>query len=408
MKYTTILSPALGAVFAAAFIISAAGQTAKKDSPADKPAVEVSAAPFPLVFHAGEGDGALFADWGPLMDRKAMEYWGKSRGLMLRDDAGPVADGKARFVAPYGSTLVVSGLARGKKYRLWLDFVRYRNRSGAAMPSRLVLSMNGRPVKHMVFSELEKLPGPVPLDIPYDLSQGETVTVLFREHAPSPGFWGLWDVMVTEGPDLPEKIDLPADAGRPSMPVRSPVVEDKKPAVKQKAPRPGEKKPSGVKKPGPMEPSKKPAAGEKKPTLKPAEKAGTKKPDTSKGPAEDKKPSAPNIEEKDRTKPAVPVDKADRSPNPGDKPDDGKNKAPGAREPSAPLKEEKEPRQFAPELPKKNSDAAVKETRPPAPPEKPAEMKKKETLPGGEKPAGPVKNGEDGPEKPGKNGKINP
>ncbi len=261
MKKPSMASPLILTLFLG-LSSYAADQTVKKD-PA--PPVGTEGVVFPLVFHAGTADGDLFAGWGPLMGRDEIYNWGKSRGIYLIDDAGPVVDGRARFVARYGSALTITGLRREGRYRLWLDFVRFRRGERAGIDSRLEISMNGRVVKELVFNELPDSGAPYVLDIPFDLGQAGRVVVLFREHAASPGFWGVWDAVVTDRFDLPVILDRPPGKDRPKIPVKTVIVEEKKPAAKKKASRPGVLKPSAKPEPKKEPPVKKAVKPETKP-----------------------------------------------------------------------------------------------------------------------------------------------
>lgn len=268
MKAACFMIPALLAFSLAAF---GAERTARKKEPPKAAAAGVRS--FQRVINAGSpGDGASLKDWSEPMDEAALFNWAKSAGLSLIPDRGPVADGRARFVRRFGSRAVVDGLDRNRVYHLWIDIVSYRALKPAEILTRLEIYIDGRKVKTLSPAYLTEEHPPLGIEVPYDLSQDGRIEVLFKEYSLNAGYWGIWDIIVTETPGMPERVEAAA-----------PVEEKGKmvPAERIIGPGPAEKKAKGkIEKADGRE-----GAGTvKKPAVK---KAGVKKPGT-----DDAKPGA--------------------------------------------------------------------------------------------------------------------
>ena len=209
MKAACFMIPALLAFSLAAF---GAERTARKKEPPKAAAAGVRS--FQRVINAGSpGDGASLKDWSEPMDEAALFNWAKSAGLSLIPDRGPVADGRARFVRRFGSRAVVDGLDRNRVYHLWIDIVSYRALKPAEILTRLEIYIDGRKVKTLSPAYLTEEHPPLGIEVPYDLSQDGRIEVLFKEYSLNAGYWGIWDIIVTETPGMPER-------SRPRPPLR--------------------------------------------------------------------------------------------------------------------------------------------------------------------------------------------
>ncbi|RPI92799.1 MAG: hypothetical protein EHM32_08735 [Spirochaetales bacterium] len=212
--------------------------------------------PFYRIMRA-DVDDAVFADWSALRNDVELRNWAKSQGLVLANDAPPLAGGKARFVRQYGSTLRLDGLDRNSKYRLYLDFVTFDDPSRLNIPAALEIYVDGLLGMRLSFGEMSPGRNPVVVEIPYQLAMDGKVEVLFRDHSRTGGFFGVWDAVLTDQYALPASFDEPKRerAVPKSMQVKDaplearPVVK-KRPAKIERGPKkeaPAKEKPAGKK-----------------------------------------------------------------------------------------------------------------------------------------------------------------
>ncbi len=147
--------------------------------------------------------------------RHAIREWGACRGWELMDDRDPVVDDTAAYVGPHGSTVRVNGLSRGLRYRVWIDFVRFRSAgrypdsvlkifaAGQGLDARLIDTARYSDIHGSYYS----------LDIPVAVSAGGSVELRFVEFSAAPGNWGIWDIIISGAGELPRRSDIPGDEG---------------------------------------------------------------------------------------------------------------------------------------------------------------------------------------------------
>ncbi len=151
--------------------------------------------------------------WLSPLTRHELDEWAANRRFSLEDDRGPVVDNVAAYVSDRGSTVSVEGLRRGVSYRAWIDFVRFRYGSaGPVSTLKIYASAPGtekRLVESLVLGDNDG--GCHRLELPVDLTSYGSVELTFVEYARRTGSWGVWDIIVTSGPDLPPKGGLPGE-----------------------------------------------------------------------------------------------------------------------------------------------------------------------------------------------------
>ncbi len=170
--------------------------------------------------------------WLKTLDEKRIRYWCRSNGMGLASDAPPVANRMAAFVSKNGSTIEVKGLARFKRYSAWIDFVRYLSVDRSPVSARLEIYADRRLVGAFRLGDITYRNNPYRLELPYDLTLDGNIVLEFREYSHSGGFWGVWDVVVTDGPDLPASIEVPAvsESAESKMKISERIVDERKPA----------------------------------------------------------------------------------------------------------------------------------------------------------------------------------
>ncbi len=133
--------------------------------------------------------------------------WGRSMGLYLMEDEGPVSDGIAGYI-PDGELLEfsVDGTVAGRFYSIIPDAVRFRNPGDVNIPSLLKMYVRGGryPWIHVgtwAFTELDRAPV---IPLPAEITASGKIFVRFEEcsqTAPAlqtKGMWGFWDIIITD------------------------------------------------------------------------------------------------------------------------------------------------------------------------------------------------------------------
>ncbi len=203
-----------------------------KKEPAREEGKDAQSRPSLTIVNFGDPDteGAT-GQWRDVLTTQELRNWGRSYELVLEPDSPPVEDGKAAFVSRFGSKIEVKNLARYGHYTMWIDFVHYRGAEKSDIGTRLDIYGDNRHLKSLRFNQINGRNNPYPLRLPYDLTLDGSITVVFRESADSgtSGFWGVWDVIVTDAAKLPDSIESPSTqeklGGR--MKLSDSIVEDR-------------------------------------------------------------------------------------------------------------------------------------------------------------------------------------
>ncbi len=166
-----------------------------------------------LVINPGSPSSEkLMKRWLAPFTRRELADWGAGRRSLLEDDQGPVVDNVAAYVSENGSTVSIGGLRRGVRYRVWIDFVRYRYGEAEPVSALKIYASAPGTGKRLIES---LVPGDIAgchrLEIPEDITSYGSVELTFVEHARRPGSWGVWDMIVTRSPGLPSRDALPGE-----------------------------------------------------------------------------------------------------------------------------------------------------------------------------------------------------
>jgi hypothetical protein len=188
-----------------------------------------------IVFNLGEKEDQSFIySWHDVVAFKDIYQWGRSRGIELLEDSAPVVDGRARFISKFGSAIRVSNLKSDHRYRVWIDFVTFRRVDRSGIISRLEIFMDKKLVETLNFGEVGMSNNPYKLEIPYDLSIDGNVEIIFIEHSSMGGFWGIWDLVVSDSNELTGLLFREKRKGADrGIDIKDRIVEDKNKLVRE-------------------------------------------------------------------------------------------------------------------------------------------------------------------------------
>lgn len=196
----------------------------------EKEIVPVIPPPFYSVYSFGEAADREFGrDWVKTLTLKEVAHWCRSLSLVPVPDAKPVVNNKASFVSRFGSVISVKGLQRNRRYRAWIDFVRVRVHGDCGVTARLEVYGDRMLLKSFRYKDLLEMRKPFVLNLPYEITYDGAVDLKFREYSDTGGFWGVWDVVVSDQYDLPDTLPGEAvDKAGAEMKIRDPLIEMKK------------------------------------------------------------------------------------------------------------------------------------------------------------------------------------
>lgn len=144
-----------------------------------------------------------FQDWTRPLDWSDLAAWGRSRGwALVAEDLRP-GDRCAVMVRRAGSTLAVTGLDARRRYRLYVEFVRYRLEHGRPYPSRLTIT-GGTDNRVIASLTQQQLPaGFLTIELPYELTIRGALRLQFIESALVGGLWGVRRLIVADTREVP-------------------------------------------------------------------------------------------------------------------------------------------------------------------------------------------------------------
>ncbi len=170
--------------------------------------VIISREPVVIVINMGDpGGGDNLVDWHRRLNFREIAHWGRSHGIKPHRDSPPVDSRAARFVSKFGSKVKVEGLEPGRRYRMWVDFVTYDIVHEHRISARLEIFANREKIGNFNFASIKRKNNPVRLDLPYHLTMKGGLELSFREYSDQGGFWGIWDLVISDAYSLPESID---------------------------------------------------------------------------------------------------------------------------------------------------------------------------------------------------------
>lgn len=202
----------------------------EKKEETEKEITPVVQPPFYGIYSFGEAADQEFArDWVKTLTSKEIANWCRSRSMVPVPDAKPVVNNRASYVSRYWSVISVKGLQRHRRYRAWIDFVRYRGNGDCGVSARLEIYGDRKLLKSFRYSDLREMRKPFVLSIPYEVTHDGAVELKFREYSDTGGFWGVWDVVVSDQYELPETLSgSGADKAAAEMKIRDPLIENKR------------------------------------------------------------------------------------------------------------------------------------------------------------------------------------
>lgn len=134
------------------------------------------------------------------MSFRDISDWASSFKMTVLEDSPPYVDGTAFFIMHPHIELPVTGLIKGARYYLYIDFVKYRNSriNVASFLKIYIQDIYGKKtlISRYSFSSLfadEKFVA----EIPFNLSNPGSFTIIIQEYSDKTGYWGIWDIIVS-------------------------------------------------------------------------------------------------------------------------------------------------------------------------------------------------------------------
>ncbi len=134
------------------------------------------------------------------VDFKSASDWAYNGHLNLTPDSPPVVDNKAFFITQYQTVIPVSGYKKELLYRIYFDFLRYKQKS---VPFNTKLKIFIRDIygnkRQVGTADLSYMSDKkiFEVSIPFDLSYPGKFDIIIHEYSRKTGNWGIWDIIVT-------------------------------------------------------------------------------------------------------------------------------------------------------------------------------------------------------------------
>ncbi len=165
-----------------------------------------SDAQFLRIYNMGTHAHEDMEGWISPLTHEELVDWSKTRNIKVREDQPPVKDNMAWFTSKYGSKLKATGFKMHRDYFLWLNFVTFTSPGDAQIPATLEISADGELIKRMNFNDLAAENQLVRVRIPRKATVDGEVTFMFMEYSGAGGFFGIWDMILTDDIDFPVNI----------------------------------------------------------------------------------------------------------------------------------------------------------------------------------------------------------
>lgn len=142
---------------------------------------------------------------------KFLEYeniydWARARGLEIIPDRGPVTDNQAFYFMNFRGVINISGLRRGERYNLLIDFVKYKKDTTSFLSYlKLFIRDKNGDEHHLATLDKNELFNEKIFEtsLPFRFTYDESFELIIYEYSETPGTWGIWDMVI-----YPEKVDI--------------------------------------------------------------------------------------------------------------------------------------------------------------------------------------------------------
>jgi len=134
------------------------------------------------------------------IDYKKINEWAATNRTEAMPDSPPVTDGTAFFIVKPRIEIPVKGIEKGAVYRLYIDFVRYSRpfKTANSMLRISIKDIYGNTQHIASINETFFLSGEIfETEIPFNLSNPGSFTIIIQEYSDRPGQWGIWDIIVS-------------------------------------------------------------------------------------------------------------------------------------------------------------------------------------------------------------------
>jgi hypothetical protein len=200
----------------------------KQDSQIKKDDLLVSKGKFPIIINPGAKNQNPAIIWNKLLSKNELFEWGRGMGLFLYPDSEPIINNIAGSIPKYGVQIPLEGFEINKYYRVYIDFVKWRNPSADSFPYVLkILGDSGNGYRSLAEISVKDIPknNTFFIDLPIDMTVTGKLNLMLRElSAPENGYWAVWDIIVTERNNLPQIVPEDKRYGD-DLPIRNYILD---------------------------------------------------------------------------------------------------------------------------------------------------------------------------------------
>lgn len=134
------------------------------------------------------------------IDYRSINNRAKSLKLTAVEDSAPYVDNTAFFLVHPRIEVPVSGLEKGKRYNIFVDFVRYRGKKihiDGILKIFIKDAYGNEQLIGIVNPTILNSDKIFTREIPFNLSYSGSFTIIMHEYSVKTGNWGIWDIIVT-------------------------------------------------------------------------------------------------------------------------------------------------------------------------------------------------------------------
>ncbi len=152
---------------------------------------------------AHPGDNISCEGWREQMSFREITNWARTHGLKALRPEGSHEGIRASFVSKHGSKVIIKNLDPLRHYYLWVHFVNYAKLTETDIHALLEIRADRERIAHVSFADAMEKSETLVFDIPCHLTIDGKLTLEFREYSSSGGFFGIWNMALSDSIEPP-------------------------------------------------------------------------------------------------------------------------------------------------------------------------------------------------------------
>ncbi len=157
-----------------------------------------------LISPSQESAHISFEGWREQMSFREIKNWARTYGLKALRPEGFNEATRASFISKHGSKVFIKNLNPLRHYYLWVQFVNYALLTETDISALLDICADRELIARLPFAKTIEKPDLFVFEIPCHLSMDGTLTLEFREYSSTGGFFGIWNIALSDSIEQPK------------------------------------------------------------------------------------------------------------------------------------------------------------------------------------------------------------